>query len=169
MRDGLGVRVRRVRQRREPLQDLLHRHEQRRVIVDREDRGRLAVLVAKEDRARLQDLAVLGLRKVRKLVVKLARVRAQRLQHHVRGTVSHLAAGNLAVLYRHDGAVRVARLQVVHNHLAVVAKLRGHAARQALQEVNLLLMHGLLHVNVSRSSRRPRRVSLGEKGGGLSC
>ena len=51
----------------------------------------------------------------------------------------------------------------------VVAKLRGHAARQALQKVNLLLMHGLLHINVSRSSRRPQCASLGEKGGGLRC
>ena len=65
----------------------------------------------------------------------------QRLKHHVAGAVAELATGDVAVLYGHDGVVRVCGLKVVHHDLAAVAKLEGDGVRQALVEVELGFLH----------------------------
>ena len=60
---------------------------------------------------------------VAKLVLHMLALVLERFQHHRGASVANAAAGHMAVFYRGNGALRIARVKIVHHHFTVSAEL----------------------------------------------
>ena len=87
---------------------LMHHHDIGNVVVDGEDAGDVAAAVADVDGGRLQDLAVRCPCQVAQVILGVAVLAVELIQHHLRRAVAYLTAGHMAVFDVDDGMLRMA-------------------------------------------------------------
>ena len=75
------------------------------------------------------------------MILGLTLLMLQLIQHHLRSTVTHLTAGNVAVFNVDDGAIGMAGGYIVDDHLAVVTKLSGNTGGKLFQQFKTLCLH----------------------------
>ena len=75
------------------------------------------------------------------MILGLTLLMLQLIQHHLRSTVTHLTAGNVAVFNVDNGAVGMAGGYIVDDHLAVVTKLSGNTGGKLFEQFKSLCLH----------------------------
>lgn len=124
------------------------------VVIDRQNVARFAFFIADEDRAGLEDPAVVRTREIRELVFDIFRILFQSFQHDAGGAAAELAVGHMSVLDENDRIADILLFKIVNDDFTVMTEVRSQGSSDLLKGVEIQFCdsdHTLSHLRCTTS------------------